>query len=154
MGGPLPPELVTNAPVQEAVLTGFDITRLLPALFHAPGDAGRYITAGIVVVKDLVAGVYNASYHRLQLLDPDRVAIKLDFGRHLRASFERAKALGKSLPVVVRIGADLALQFTAATMRLADAGKRRRTGRRGRFSRQAADGDQGSVTGVARTVGK
>ncbi|MET0706285.1 MAG: UbiD family decarboxylase [Tardiphaga sp.] len=117
MGGPLPPEVVTNAPVQEVVLkTGFDITRLFPALFHAPGDAGRYITAGIVVVKDPVTGIYNASYHRLQLLGPDSVAIKLDFGRHLRAAFERAKAQGQSLPVAVCIGTDLALHFTAATM--------------------------------------
>lgn len=117
MGGPLPPELVSNAPSQEVVLkTGFDITKMLPALFHAPGDAGRYITAGIVVVKDPETGIYNASYHRLQLLGPDRVAIKLDFGRHLRLAFDRAKARGKALPVAVCIGTDLALHFTAATM--------------------------------------
>jgi 2,5-furandicarboxylate decarboxylase 1 len=117
MGGPLTPEVVTDAPVQEVVLkTGFDVTKLLPALFHAPNDAGRYITAGIVVVKDPVTGIYNASYHRLQLLGPDRMAIKLDFGRHLRLAFERAKAQGKSLPVAVCIGTDLALHFTAATM--------------------------------------
>ena len=30
-------------------------------------------------------GVYNASYHRLQLIASDRTAIKLDYGRHLRA---------------------------------------------------------------------
>lgn len=117
MGGPLAPEVVTNAPAQEVVLkSGFDIAKLLPALFHAPNDAGRYITAGIVVVKDPVTGIYNASYHRLQLIGPDRVAIKLDFGRHLRLAFERAKSQGKSLPVAVCIGTDLALHFTAATM--------------------------------------
>jgi 2,5-furandicarboxylate decarboxylase 1 len=117
MGGPLKPELVTDAPVQEVVLrTGFDITKLLPALFHAPGDAGRYVTAGIVITRDPVTGVYNASYHRLQLLGPDRVAIKLDLGRHLRTAFDRAKAQGRSLPVAVCIGSDLALHFTAATM--------------------------------------
>src|SRR4051812_40753880 len=88
ISGPLPPELVSNAPSQDVVLkTGFDITKLLPALFHAPNDAGRYITAGIVIVKDPETGIYNASYHRLQLLGPDRVAIKLDFGRHLRLAF-------------------------------------------------------------------
>lgn len=117
LGGPLKPELVSEVPVQEVVLrTGFDITKIIPALFHAPGDAGRYITAGIVVVKDPVTGIYNASYHRLQLLGPDRVAIKLDFGRHLRLAFERAKEQGRSLPVAVCIGTDLALHFTAATM--------------------------------------
>lgn len=117
MGGPLAPRIVTEVPAQEVVLrTGFDIAKMLPALFHAPGDAGRYITAGIVVVKDPVTGVYNASYHRLQLLGPDSVAIKLDYGRHLRLAFERAKANGTALPVAVCIGTDLALHFTAATM--------------------------------------
>lgn len=117
ISGPLPPELVSNAPSQDVVLkTGFDITKLLPALFHAPNDAGRYITAGIVVVKDPETGIYNASYHRLQLLGPDRVAIKLDFGRHLRLAFDRARERGTSLPVAVCIGTDLALHFTAATM--------------------------------------
>src|ERR1700722_91015 len=117
IGCPIVPKVVTEAPVQEVVLkTGFDIKALLPALFHAPGDAGRYITAGIVVVKDPVTGIYNASYHRLQVLGPDRVAIKLDLGRHLRLAFERAKEQGRSLPVAVCIGTDLALHFTAATM--------------------------------------
>lgn len=117
MGGPLPPEVITDAPAQEVVLkTGFDIRTMLPALFHAPGDCGRYITAGIVVVKDPVTGVYNASYHRLQLIGADRVAIKLDFGRHLRIAFDRAKERGEDLPVAVCLGTDLALHFTAATM--------------------------------------
>ncbi len=117
MGAPLAPQVVAKAPAHEVVETaGFDIGKLLPALFHAPGDAGRYVTAGIVVVKDPVTGVYNASYHRLQLLGPDRVAIKLDFGRHLRLAYERSKEKGEALAVAVCIGTDLALHFTAATM--------------------------------------
>lgn len=117
MNAPIEPALAAKAPVQEVVLkTGFDIGRLLPALYHAPSDAGRYITAGIVVVKDPVTGIYNASYHRLQLIGPDRVAIKLDLGRHLRLAFERAQQKGQDLPVAVCIGTDLALHFTAATM--------------------------------------
>lgn len=117
IGNPIPPQVVEDAPVHEVVLTtGFDVRELIPALFHAPTDAGRYITAGIVVVRDPVTGIYNASYHRLQLLGPDRLGIKLDFGRHLRLAYERAKEQGQSLEVAVCLGADLALHFTAATM--------------------------------------
>jgi 2,5-furandicarboxylate decarboxylase 1 len=117
LGGPLPPELVKSAPAQECVLTeNIDVGRLLPALHHTPADSGRFITAGIVVVRDPETGIYNASYHRLQLIGPDRVAIKLDYGRHLRLAFERAARAGQALPVVVCIGADLALHYTAATM--------------------------------------
>jgi 2,5-furandicarboxylate decarboxylase 1 len=89
---------------------------MLPVLFHTPEDAGRFITAGVVIVRDPETGVYNASYHRLQLIGPNRTAIKLDYGRHLRLAFERAKRMGVPLPIVVCIGTDLALQFTAATM--------------------------------------
>jgi 2,5-furandicarboxylate decarboxylase 1 len=117
LGSPLPPKLVSAAPAQEVVhTTGFDLRSIVPALFHAPNDAGRYITAGIVIVRDPDTGIYNASYHRLQLQGPDRLGIKLDFGRHLRLAFERASKRGEALPVAVCIGADLALHFTAATM--------------------------------------
>jgi 2,5-furandicarboxylate decarboxylase 1 len=117
LDNPILPSIVTNAPVQQIVhRSDIDVGRLLPAIFHAPGDAGRYVTAGIVIARDPVTGVYNASYHRLQLLGGGKLGIKLDFGRHLRAAFERAQARGEDLPVAVAIGADLALHFTAATM--------------------------------------
>jgi 2,5-furandicarboxylate decarboxylase 1 len=117
MGEPIPPRLVGKAPAQEIVLReGFDIRKIVPALFHAPGDGGRFITAGIVIVRDPETGVYNASYHRLQVHGPDRVGVKLDYGRHLRAAYERAKRRNEPLTVAVCIGADLALHFTAATM--------------------------------------
>ena len=117
LGQPLPPRLVAMAPAQDVVLTtGFDITRLLPVLHHTSDDAGRFITAGIVIVRDPDSGVYNASYHRLQLLGPNRTAVKLDQGRHLRFAFERARANGQDLPVAVCIGTDIALHYTAATM--------------------------------------
>ena len=117
LGDPKPPVLVDKAPAQQHVHTkGFDLAKLLPALHHTAADAGRFITAGIVIVKDPDTGTYNASYHRLQLTGPNRTGVKLDFGRHLRLAFERAKRQGVNLPIVVCIGADLALHYTAATM--------------------------------------
>ncbi len=62
------------------------------------------------------AGIYNASYHRLQLIASDRTAIKLDYGRQLRAAYERAQRLGQALPIAVCIGTDLAVHYAAATM--------------------------------------
>ena len=117
IAAPLPPVVVDKAVAQQHVHTnGFDIGALLPVLFHTAEDAGRFVTAGVVIVRDPETGVYNASYHRLQLLGPNRTAVKLDYGRHLRAAFERAQRMNVPLPVVVCIGADLALQYTAATM--------------------------------------
>jgi 2,5-furandicarboxylate decarboxylase 1 len=117
MGGPLPPVVVERAPAHEEVhRNGFDIGAMLPVLTHTPADGGRFITAGVVIARDPETGVYNASYHRLQLLDAQRTAIRLDYGRHLRLAWERAKAKGEHLPIAVCIGADIALQYTAATM--------------------------------------
>jgi 2,5-furandicarboxylate decarboxylase 1 len=101
----------------EVVITdGIDLGRCLPVLSHAPGDAGKYITAGVVVVRDPDTGVHNASYHRLQLIGPDRTAIKLDAGRHLRTAFERAQRRGEPLSIAVCIGTDMALIYAAAFM--------------------------------------
>lgn len=117
LSAPLPPTVVTKAPVQEHVVTtAIDLGRMLPVLHHTPADAGRFITAGIVITRDPETNVYNASYHRLQLIGPDRTAIKLDYGRHLRLAFERAQRRKEPLPVAIVIGANLALHFTAATM--------------------------------------
>jgi 2,5-furandicarboxylate decarboxylase 1 len=117
LGNPLPPRHVATAPAQTVVhREAIDIGRILPALMHTAADAGRYITAGIVLARDPASDVYNASYHRLMLAGPDRLAIKLDYGRHLRLAFERAQQTGRPLPVVVCLGADLALHYTAATM--------------------------------------
>ena len=117
LSAPIPPVVVAKAAAQENVRTeGIDIAATLPVLFHTAEDAGRFITAGVVIVRDPETGIYNASYHRLQLVGPNRTAIKLDYGRHLRLAFERAKRAGRPLPIAVCIGTDLALQYTAATM--------------------------------------
>lgn len=117
LGNPLPPQRVQSGPAQEHVITGdFDIGKLLPILRHTDQDSGRFITAGIIVVRDPETGVYNASYHRLQLMGPNRTGIKLDFGRHLRLAVERAQQKGIALPIAVCLGTDIALHYTAATM--------------------------------------
>jgi 2,5-furandicarboxylate decarboxylase 1 len=117
LGAPLPPVLAPKGPAQEQIhASDIDLPSMLPALHHTAADAGRFVTAGIVIVRDPETGTYNASYHRLQLVDGSRTAVKLDYGRHLRLAFERAKRRREPLPIAVCIGADLALHYTAATM--------------------------------------
>jgi 2,5-furandicarboxylate decarboxylase 1 len=117
LAGPLTPEHTASAPAQQnVIMSGIDIGRLLPVLKHTAADSGRFITAGVVVTRDPETSVYNASYHRLQLVSPNTAAIQLDLGRHLRVAWERAKARGEALPIAICIGTDIALQYTAATM--------------------------------------
>lgn len=117
LGNPLPPERVASGPVHDVVKTsGIDLLAELPILRHTAADSGRFITAGIVIVRDPDTGIYNASYHRLQVIGPNRTAIKLDFGRHLRIAYERALAKQQPLPIAVCLGTDIAVHYTAATM--------------------------------------
>jgi 2,5-furandicarboxylate decarboxylase 1 len=117
LGNPVQPERVSKAPCQDHIYKDqFDVGRMLPVLRHTEADSGRFITAGVVIVRDPETGIYNASYHRLQLLGPAKTAIKLDFGRHLRSAYERAQEIKKDLPIAVCLGTDLAVHYTAATM--------------------------------------
>lgn len=117
MTTPIPPELVAEGPSQTVRITeGIDLGSLMPVMHHAPGDSGRFITSGVIIVRDPVTGVHNASYHRLQLLGGNKTCIKLDYGRHLRAAFERAQKLGQELQVAVCLGPDLSLLYAGAFM--------------------------------------
>lgn len=111
---PIRPEIVVSGPCQETVrTTGIDLPAWLPAFHHAPKDGGRFITGGIVICRDDRTGVHNASFHRLQLVGPDRTAIKLDDGRHLTRIYQAAKAEGRPLPISIVLGPDLALFYAA-----------------------------------------
>lgn len=114
---PIPHEMVGSGACQAVQHTrDIELGTLLPVLRHAPSDAGRFITAGVVIVRDPDTGIPNASYHRMQLLGGARTAIKLDFGRHLRLAHERAMARGVELPIVVCIGTHLSLMYAGAFM--------------------------------------
>lgn len=86
---------------------------LLPVMKFFPGDAGRYITAGVVFSS--YGGVENASIHRMLLLGPDRVAARLVEGRHTYTLHREALANGDVLPVAVAIGVHPAVTFASCT---------------------------------------
>lgn len=101
----LEPEMVSgNVPCQELVYTeNLDLPALLPApIFHA-GDAGPYLTAGVLMARDPVSGVLNTGIHRLQLKGKNRLGVFLA-SPPLSDYFKRAEQDGKALPVAVALG--------------------------------------------------
>ena len=51
LSSPIPPVLVGKSSAQQHVHTDkIDLSRMLPVLFHTAKDAGRFITAGVVIV--------------------------------------------------------------------------------------------------------
>ncbi len=85
----------------------------LPVLHHYPGDAGRYLTSGIVF--SAWDDVVNASIHRMLVLDRDHVAARLVEGRHTYTMAKAAVAAGERLPVAVAIGVHPAVTFACCT---------------------------------------
>lgn len=89
-----------------------DLSRI-PIMKHFPGDAGRYITSGIVFSR--AGSVENASIHRMMVLDEKRVAARLVEGRHTHTMLKEALARGEKLPVAVTIGTHPLVTFAACT---------------------------------------
>jgi len=77
---PKPLEVVENPPCQEVIVKDPDL-RELPFLVFGERDGGPYLTAGIVIAYHPDYG-FNASYHRLMLLDGKRVVARI-LPRHL-----------------------------------------------------------------------
>ena len=107
---PIPPPLVESASCQEVVETVVDLTTL-PILRHLPDDAGPYVTAGVLVVKDPDYG-RNIAFHRLLRLDERRFAARLVEGRGTHTAWSKTP---DDLEVAICLGAPIQVLIAAAT---------------------------------------
>lgn len=115
------PEIVDNAPVQDVICTGEEIDVLaLPVFRHFEGDAGRYITSGIVLAKDPQTGRFNMSFHRMQLKTKNRIGISLHSRGDLYRYYQQSSAAGQDLEIAVVIGVHPAYYITGASKIPAD----------------------------------
>jgi 2,5-furandicarboxylate decarboxylase 1 len=112
---PLEPVQVESdkAPVKEVVLTGddADLTKL-PAMWTSEQDPGPYIAAGMAVIKDPETGLRNMSYHRQQIMGPDKSGF-LICPRHALRIYQKYQARNEAMPVAIVIGAHPAILFAA-----------------------------------------
>lgn len=87
--------------------------RKIPIMKHFPGDAGKYITAGIVFSR--YGDIENASIHRMLVLGEKKVAARLVEGRHTYTLHRAAQEKGDRLPVAVAIGVHPAVTIASCT---------------------------------------
>ena len=88
----------------------------LPVPKYFEGDAGRYITAGIIVTgtgNDHRS--YNASFHRLLVLDNRRMAARLVPPRHTYLRWKNAIEKGEDLEIAISIAPHPIFMFASAT---------------------------------------
>jgi UbiD family decarboxylase len=102
---PIKPVTVARAAFHEHVLTGpaLDLARL-PIPTYVPGDAGRYLTAGLLVARDPETGVETEGYHRFQVKGRDRMGVSLHSRRRMFEYQRRAEARKQALPCAVALG--------------------------------------------------
>jgi UbiD family decarboxylase len=120
----LKPVIVPDPPFRERVITGAALDlRTLPIPLYFPGDAGRYLTAGMLVARDPDTGVETEGYHRFQLKGPDRMGVSLHSRRRMFDYQRRAEARGQALPCAVVLGLHPLVSMGSLAYPPADVGK-------------------------------
>ena len=83
-------EEISQAPCQQVqIRSEVDLMRLLPIPTHSEHDNGAYITAGLVIARNMRTGVQNVSINRLQVHSANHLGI-LMLPRHLHALYKEA----------------------------------------------------------------
>ncbi len=103
-------------PCQEVVKKGEEVDlHQLPLLRPYPGDAGKIITLGLVITKDVETGTPNVGVYRLQLQSKNTMTVHWlsvrGGARHLRKAAEQ----GKKLEIAIALGVDPLIIMAAAT---------------------------------------
>jgi 2,5-furandicarboxylate decarboxylase 1 len=102
---PIKSVTVADPPFRYQVLTGRDVDLgRLPIPTYFPGDAGRYLTAGLLVARDPETGVETEGYHRFQVKGRDRMGVSLHSRRRMFEYQRRAEARKQSLPCAIALG--------------------------------------------------
>jgi len=95
----------TDAPVRECVLTGDEVNVLeIPIQKHAERNRGRFVTAGVTVLRDPDSGVLNAGIYRQCILGPNRITLNTVPGHDGARIIRRWHKAGQPAPVITFIG--------------------------------------------------
>ena len=102
---PIPPIVIDNkdAPVKHNVRRGADVDLFqLPFMRHYEMDGGPYSTLS-TITKDRKSGIYNCSYHRMEIKSPNSTALYAS-PRHLWRIYRDYEEQGRECPVATVMG--------------------------------------------------
>jgi UbiD family decarboxylase len=100
------------APVKEVIATGANVDLYeLPLLRHHEMDGGPYIDMSSVA-RDRNSGVYNCSYHRMEVKDRNHTGFLMTL-QHMWRIFRSHEEAGEECPVATVIGHHPAYQMGA-----------------------------------------
>ncbi|MGZ9215165.1 MAG: UbiD family decarboxylase domain-containing protein, partial [Candidatus Binatia bacterium] len=102
---PIPPIVIDtkDAPVKRNIKRGADVDLFqLPFMRHYEMDGGPYSTLS-TITKDRKSGIYNCSYHRMEIKSPNRTALYAS-PRHLWRMYRDYEEQNMECPVATVMG--------------------------------------------------
>ena len=105
---PIAPTSVGSGLCKEIILRDAKVDlRKLPQIVWTPSqDPGPYITAPLVITKDLETGQRNVGTYRLQIKDAQRVGLYVGAAQHAAKHIRQYDAKKQDMPVAIAIGVD------------------------------------------------
>ena len=90
-----------------------DFTRY-PILKTYPKDGGRFITMGLLILRDPETGKQNIGLYRLQVHDAQTLGVHIHMHKDGARILEKYQRLGRRAPAAVVVGCSPALQYAAS----------------------------------------
>ncbi len=102
---PIEPVKVDNAPVQEIVKTGDDIdVEEFPICTYHELDAGKFITAGLGLMRDPDTGIDNIGIYRHQVHSRNELGVQLSETADGNVIWKKYEERGEPCPIAIVIG--------------------------------------------------
>jgi len=106
IANPKPVKLINYGPVMENIITGNVDVRTLPNPYFHEKDSSTYITAGMLVVRDIKTGKRYTSIRRFQVIDKNKISA-LIASPYLTNQFLEMEKQNKPLEVAIVLGYDV-----------------------------------------------
>jgi len=105
---PIDPVSVQSGLCKEVIARGTEVDLgILPQVVWTPSqDPGPYITAPVIVTKDIETGRRNVGTYRLQLKGPRQLGLYVGAAQHAAKHIRQYESAKKDMPVAVAIGVD------------------------------------------------
>lgn len=108
---PVPVAVHPTGPCRQVRVDGGLAGLPIPTFFRR--ETGAYVTAGVVMARDVVTGRGNLSFARLKVIDDRHALLGVSPRHHLSRLIDRAGEQGRELPFAVAIGTHPAIMLAA-----------------------------------------
>ena len=102
---PLLPVTVDSGPTQDVVIIGDDVdVGVLPICTYHEKDAGKFITAGLALMRDPDTGINNIGIYRHQVHEKNQLGIQLSETADANVIWKKYEQRGLPCPLAIIIG--------------------------------------------------